>query len=924
VRTGVWSVAVLLLFSEVCPADWTTVRGDAARTGRLEAEIAPSYRLAWARYFVGERLGSAMEPIVADGRLLVGTHQGNLYALDAASGKPVWRYPAPGAFLHAPACADGLVLAGDAAGYLHAVDAKSGTARWAIFASPGGFAASPTVADGAVFLGSRSGEFLAIELADGKVRWRVKMPAPIRQTAAFHDGRIFIAAEDLRVRSLQSRTGEVLWTSDPLYGQTARDGYPVVVRSGQRGLVVVRTNPVVNMAQRIAQDRRLLCQSAGVDDSDWRKLDAWTKSDRALGTPELWRKEQAAIVRYLQEHPEARSFFVLDAQTGKEGPLAPVLWCAGCQAIGTPPVVMPDGRLLVFYRSAYGNWNHGVAPLVALGVLDLADNRITPLQHASGKQPPWNTFWGTADESQNFVVAGNTLLIVHQSTLSALDLATRKLRPIWGERDSWGGFRNLPWARNEWNGPGRGGVAVVTQGPKGTVPFSLRENRDSFHRLYWQTGSRLLCLVPGQKAPGVKDEGIDGTQVPVGSSGVGSRGTVPFSLHENRDSPRRDVRVSKGTVPLSLRESRDSPQRQNRDNPPAKLDADELHERLRVAVEEVLSRPWTPLYVEPGLAGREFFFGQSGDVLAALARACPHLPESLQERVKAFLDQQWRAHPPLAAAAQYPLDQGERREWYRVPKELSTRLGNSRAGHPFGNVYAVWLYAERCGEWERVREAWPQLKAAFEDFSRTRWRLDPARGDLLANRYLASLLAFARIAQRMGEKEAAQQSERQAEETTQAVIAWWQRSAARMTLPVVPSIKEWDEFIGTGDALFFRVVPHRAKVALMHDLAPEVAARVKAKAPAAVKKVWRTFDRLCPTWHLVGEERQVHYGENFVDPPDLALDAFSGLAWLTGAPAADLAKRVDVPFCRADLSYLAKLAIALDRAEPRPQASRNP
>jgi hypothetical protein len=879
VHTGVWSIAVLLLFSEVCSADWTTVRGSAARTGRMEAEIAPSYRLAWARYFVGERLGSAMEPIVAGGRLLVGTHQGNLYALDAASGKPAWRYPAPGAFLHSPACTNGLVLAGDAAGYLHAVDAAGGTARWAIFASPGGFAAAPTAADGAVFIGSRSGEFLAVELTDGSVRWRVKMPAPIRQTAAFHDGRVFVTAEDLRVRCLEARTGEVAWTSEPLYGQTARDGYPVVVRSGQRGLVVVRTNPVVNMAQRIAQDRHLLCQSAGVDDSDWRKLDAWTKSDRALGTPELWRKEQAAIVRYLQDHPEARSFFVLDAQTGKETGIAPVLWCAGCQAIGTPPVVMPDGRLLVFYRSAYGNWNHGVAPLVALGVLDLADNRITPLQHTSGKQPPWNTFWGTADESQNFVVAGSTLLIVHQSTLSALDLATRKLRPIWGERDSWGGFRNLPWARNEWNGPARGGVAVVGQ------------------TLYWQTGSRLLCLVPGQKARGVKDEGIEGRQVPA----VRSKGTVP-------DQP---------AVGARPRENRDNPQRENRDSPPGKLDADELHERLRVAVEEVLSRPWAPLYVEPGLAGREFFFGQSGDVLAALAQSYPHLPAPLQQRVKAFLDKEWHAHPPLAAAAQYPLDQGERREWYRVPKEVLTRVGNSRAGHPFGNVYAVWLYAERCGQHQRVQEAWPQLKAAFEDFSRTRWRLDPAKGDLLANRYLASLLAFARIAEQMGDKEAVQQAERQAEETTQALIAWWQRSAARISLPVVPSIKEWDEFIGTGDALFFRVVPHKAKLALVHDLAPEVAARVKAKAPEAVEKVWRTFEGLCPTWHLVGEERQVHYGENFVDPPDLALDAFGALAWLAGASAADLAKRVDVPLCRADLSYVAKLAILLDRIQQR-------
>jgi len=65
----------------------------------------------------------------------------------------------------------------------------------------------------------------------------------------------------------------------------------------------------------------------------------------------------------------------------------------------------------------------------------------------------------------------------------------------------------------------------------------------------------------------------------------------------------------------------------------------------------------------------------------------------------------------------------------------------------------------------------------------------------------------------------------------------------------------------------------------------------------------------------MGEERQVHFGENFVDPPDFAMSAFRALAWLKQPSPEDLARRVDLPFCRADLDYLTKLAIAL---EPRP------
>jgi hypothetical protein len=87
---------------------------------------------------------------------------------------------------------------------------------------------------------------------------------------------------------------------------------------------------------------------------------------------------------------------------------------------------------------------------------------------------------------------------------------------------------------------------------------------------------------------------------------------------------------------------------------------------------------------------------------------------------------------------------------------------------------------------------------------------------------------------------------------------------------------------------------------------------VRAQAPTAVERVWQLFSELCPTWPLTGEERQVHFGENFVDPPGFAMSAFKALAWLKAGTREDLSRRVDLPFCRADLYYLTKLSLALD------------
>jgi outer membrane protein assembly factor BamB len=829
-------------------ADWPMVRGNPQRTGYVDAELKPPFRLAWVRHFVGERIGSAVEPIVADGKLFIGTHSGNLYALDAKSGKPLWRFQANGPILHSPACADGRAVAASTDGLLYSLDAATGRLLWMSGATPGSISASPAVASGLVWVGYRTGVLFAAEPGRGELSVREDARAPIRQSIASADGRVFVTGEDLRVRAFDLKAGKVVWTSEPLVGQTARDYYPVIAKKGGRTVVIVRTNPVVQMSGLIGRDRHVICQAAGVDDSGWQKLAEWTKKREALGTLDLWAKEQAAIIKYLDEHKEARTFFVLDAETGKLLPLPPVLWAAGCQGVATPPVVLPDGRLLVLYRSAYGNWTHGVAPLVALGLLDLEKNRIEPLQHAHGMQPPWNTFWGTADESQNFVVAGKTVLIIHQGTLSGFDLETKKLFLIAGNRDTWGGFKNLPWARNEWHGPARGGVAVVG------------------NRIYWQTGSRVLCIVAGEKGEPAKDEGIDGQSVAM----------VQGAMLAHRG-------------------------------------VDQLRHELDPLVALLLSKSWAPLYVEPGLAGREFFFDDSGETFEAIAWAFPHLQADAKEKAKARLAAEWEKHPPFTKQAACPLNEGERREAFWVPPQVLTPFHVSKPHHPFGNVYAVWLYAERCGEWERVKAAWPTIKACFEDFAKMNWKLDPDKGDLYANRYLASLLAFARIAEKAGDPDAAKQANALAEKTTEALVAWWQRSAERAKLPTFQNIQEWDSFIGKGNALFYRIIPHRSKIGLFHGLTPEVAALVKAKVPQAVESIWRTFETLCPTWYLVGEERQVHFGENFVDPPDFALNAFKALAWLRDAPADDLAARVDIPFCRADLAHLTKLAITLEK-----------
>lgn len=847
---GVLLVALIgvLSLGRAASADWPMLHGNAKHDGFVDAELKGPYRLVWATAFAGERIGSAVEPIVADGRVYIATHAGGVYALDAVSGRPVWRFLASGAFLHSPAAMDGRVYAGCVDGRVYGLDARSGRILWRSEVVVGGYSASPVVAGGRVLIGSRWGEFLALDAVGGQVRWRSSLGVPIRQTSAVFGTRVFVMAEDLRVRCFSLDDGKLLWTSKPLAGQTARDYYPIVIESGGRGYVIVRTNPLLNMGQRIGRDRTLLARNAGADDSDWKKLDTWLKSEAARGNADLYAKEQRAVSEYLRANCDAETFFVLDAETGRETQTAPVMWVGGCQGVGAMPAKTRDGRLLVFYRSAYGNWNHGVAPMVGLGLLDVAKNQVEPLFHRQGRQPPWNCFWGTADESQNFVVVGETVLIVHQGTLSGFNLKTNDLHAIHGERDRYGGFRNPAWARNEWHGPGRGGVAVVG------------------NRIYWQTGSRLLCVVMGEGGQAAGETLIEGEKV---------------------------ATIRAAAVPGRT--------------------AGELREELARVMEEAISTEWAPLFADPGLSGRVFLFDESRSLFEAAAWAWGSLPEELRARLKARLAGEYASRPPYAVQGSYALNVGKPREWFDVPIGFRARLGGDARPHVFGGVYAAWLYGERCGEKDRVLASWPAIKASFADFAKSGWRLDATKGHLYANRYLASLLACEKLGMQAGDPATAEQARDLAWMTSESLIAWWQAAGQRAAIGTFDGSSELDRFITAGDPVSFRVAPHRHKLALFMDLCPEVAAIVRAKAPGAFDKIWEGFTTLYRTWPLQGEERQVHFGENFVDAPDLAASAFMAMALLKEADGQALAGEIDVPFCRADLCHAMKLAVALDR-----------
>jgi len=113
-------------------------------------------------------LAPTSNPVVVDGRVYFGGSDGDfkdcLYALDARSGKEVWRFNTGGRspFSSSPRIQDGIVYVGSDDHCLYAVDAETGEERWR-FETEGPVESSPAVENGIVYFGSNDTYLYAVE-----------------------------------------------------------------------------------------------------------------------------------------------------------------------------------------------------------------------------------------------------------------------------------------------------------------------------------------------------------------------------------------------------------------------------------------------------------------------------------------------------------------------------------------------------------------------------------------------------------------------------------------------------------------------------------------------------------------------------------------------------------------------------------------
>jgi eukaryotic-like serine/threonine-protein kinase len=193
------------------------------------------------KFKTGGRITSS--PAVSQNRVYFGSYDGNIYSVDANTGMQRWKFATEGErrftarhihgaepagesmpdpfdfYLSSPAVVDDTVYVGSGDGNVYAIDAASGGLRWK-FQTGNVVHASPAVANDTVYVGSWDSFFYALNARSGRELWRFKTgedpvisnQVGIQSSAVIADGVVYFGCRDSNLYALDAATGKKRWS----------------------------------------------------------------------------------------------------------------------------------------------------------------------------------------------------------------------------------------------------------------------------------------------------------------------------------------------------------------------------------------------------------------------------------------------------------------------------------------------------------------------------------------------------------------------------------------------------------------------------------------------------------------------------------------------------------------------------------------
>ena len=153
-------------------------------------------------------------PVIVDGTMYVGA-QNAVVAIDAATGKELWKYQTGDKILSAPNwfAAGGTtnILVGSYDFKLYCLDAVTGKSNW-VFETGNYINGSPAVAQGLTALGGCDGVLYSVTLTNGQLARSNDIGAPIAASVALADGRAYFGHYENQFLCVDLKANTNAWT----------------------------------------------------------------------------------------------------------------------------------------------------------------------------------------------------------------------------------------------------------------------------------------------------------------------------------------------------------------------------------------------------------------------------------------------------------------------------------------------------------------------------------------------------------------------------------------------------------------------------------------------------------------------------------------------------------------------------------------
>jgi len=214
-------------------------------------------------------------PLLHGRRLFFGSWDHGVHAINAKTGRRVWRFQADNEVNTSAAYWRGRVFIASDGGTLYSLSAKTGKLLWSAqsksrFGAREFWYATPTIAYGRVYIGNTDGTMYVFGAKTGNLLWARPLGTYIYGAAAVYGRKVFVGTYDGKFYALDAATGDVGWQIDARgavhAAATAMDGlvyYAVCSTCGEAASRSVARGPDATYAVRARDGKRVWRFQAG-------------------------------------------------------------------------------------------------------------------------------------------------------------------------------------------------------------------------------------------------------------------------------------------------------------------------------------------------------------------------------------------------------------------------------------------------------------------------------------------------------------------------------------------------------------------------------------------------------------------------------------------------------------------------------------